>query len=77
MNRDIQDKEGKGTLWKHKDQARALQVPLQVANTWLQWGKQTDRMPTETSADIDQWAKKDIKEKENITEEKGQGEGSG
>jgi hypothetical protein len=34
-------------------------------------------MPTETTADIDQWAKNDIKEKENITEEKGQGEGSG
>ena len=50
MNKDIKEKEEKGTLHNKKDKARALQGPLRVTN-----GKKTaDRMPTETTARIEQ-----------------------
>ena len=33
-----------------KEKERALQV----TSMWLQWGKTTNRMPTETTTDVDQ-----------------------
>ena len=74
-NREMEGKEVTGTLLKKttrkgKRIRDAFHVVLQVANMWLQWGKTTDGMPTEATADIDQWTVKTSKKGKGTLQKK-------
>ena len=66
-SKDVEEKEGKGTLEKKKDkereadkigqEERAVHAPSRSQARGYSGEKQQNRMPTEITADIDQWEK--------------------